>query len=73
MATVSPRASPPPAIAREEEADAAAAPVAEQIVQGASDSTPSDQEPEVDKVALAQRVREILAERERFDQDRFGR
>ena len=49
------------------------APVAEQVVQGASDSTPSDQEPEVDKIALAQRVREILAERERFDQDRFGR
>lgn len=59
--------------AREEEADAAAVPVPEQVVQGAPDSEQSAQEPEVDKVALTQRVREILAERERFDRDRFGR
>lgn len=61
------------AFAREEEAEAASLPVPERAERSAPASETQETEPEVDKIALAQRIKEIISERERFDRDRHGR
>jgi hypothetical protein len=61
------------AFAREEEAEAAPLSVPERAERSAPAPDEQDREAEVDKVALAQRIKEILSERERFERDRYGR
>ncbi len=57
--------------AREQEVDAAPAP-AQERGQQATAQPEEKVEPEVDRVALVARVKEILRERERFDRERHG-
>ena len=60
--------------AREEAVDAAPLTVPERAEQSAPAAAAAGQEaePSVDKLALSQRIREILTERERFDRERHG-
>lgn len=61
------------AFARDEEAQAAPLSVPERAERSSPAPENQDQEVDVDKVALTQRIKEILSERERFERDRSGR
>jgi hypothetical protein len=60
------------AFAHDDDPTAVQVPVVETDERNAPSASEIEQEPKVDKVALTQRVKEILEERERFSRERHG-